>query len=176
MRERLQSSNNANLILLNYDLHSMSVTNACVIPKQFFVLDIIKERKPLATTAKRAGWIGCNILLERVPQAGRVFLVLNGKEQSKDIVLALWKHTLFLRHEKLESRGWLTEIMRCVDAIGKKEFSLREIYEFEHRLHALHPHNRHVRQKIRQQLQLLRDRGYLEFVSRGHYRVRTAGH
>jgi type II restriction enzyme len=31
--------------------------------------------------------------------------------------------------------------------------------------------NRHVRQKIRQQLQVLRDRGYLEFKGKGRYRV-----
>jgi predicted transcriptional regulator of viral defense system len=30
-----------------------------------------------------------------------------------------------------------------------------------------------VKPKIRQQLQYLRDRGYLDFVSRGHYRLRS---
>ena len=38
----------------------------------------------------------------------------------------------------------------------------------------LHPDNRHVRDKIRQQLQVLRDHGYLEFVSRGSYRLRQS--
>ena len=36
----------------------------------------------------------------------------------------------------------------------------------------MHPENRHVRDKIRQQLQVLRDKGFLEFVGRGEYGVR----
>jgi type II restriction enzyme len=62
--------------------------------------------------------------------------------------------------------------MKCVEAIGRHEFELGEVYAFETHLGALYPENRHVRQKIRQQLQVLRDHGYLEFVSRGHYRLR----
>jgi hypothetical protein len=30
----------------------------------------------------------------------------------------------------------------------------------------------HVRDKIRQQLQVLRDLGFIEFLDRGHYRMR----
>jgi type II restriction enzyme len=33
----------------------------------------------------------------------------------------------------------------------------------------LHPHNAHVRDKIRQQLQVLRDLGLLEFLGGGSY-------
>jgi predicted RNA-binding Zn-ribbon protein involved in translation (DUF1610 family) len=43
----------------------------------------------------------------------------------------------------------------------------------EDRLKAIYPNNRHVKQKIRQQLQVLRDLGYLDFVSRGYYRLRS---
>jgi type II restriction enzyme len=63
--------------------------------------------------------------------------------------------------------------MKCVDAIGKHDFQLDDVYAFEAELSRLYPENRHVRQKIRQQLQVLRDRGYLDFVSRGYYRLRT---
>jgi hypothetical protein len=45
------------------------------------------------------------------------------------------------------------------------------VYAFEGALSNLYPNNRHVQQKIRQQLQVLRDRGYLEFLSRGRYRL-----
>jgi type II restriction enzyme len=45
------------------------------------------------------------------------------------------------------------------------------VYRFENRLAGLHPQNRNIRPKIRQQLQVLRDRGLLEFVERGVYRV-----
>jgi len=69
---RLAASNNPSLFLLNYDLKLLSVTNIFVIPKHFFVREIIQERKPLGPTARRAGWVGSNILLNQIP-AKRVF-------------------------------------------------------------------------------------------------------
>src|SRR4051795_9123633 len=77
--ERLAASNNPNLLLMNYDLKSLAVVNLFIIPKQFFVREIIEERKPLAATARRAGWIGCNILLKEIPETGKIFYVRNGE-------------------------------------------------------------------------------------------------
>ncbi len=59
----------------------------------------------------------------------------------------------------------------CVDKLGHKSFSLKEVYAFENFLRKKHPDNRHIKDKIRQQLQLLRDMRYLEFVERGQYRL-----
>ena len=174
MCERLASSNNPNLLLLNYDLAKLSVTNAFVIPKHFFVQEIIEERKPLAATARRAGWIGCNILLNQISASGKIYFVRDGQLQSKDSVLAQWQRTLFLRDQSSEARGWLIEVMKCVESLGKKEFELDDVYAFETQLSRIYPNNRHVKQKIRQQLQFLRDRGYLDFVSRGYYRLRSS--
>jgi type II restriction enzyme len=75
MRERLAARNNPNFLLLKYDPLTSSATDLLVIPKHFFTPDIIEERKPLAATARRAGWIGCNIVLDRIPQSGRIFLL-----------------------------------------------------------------------------------------------------
>jgi type II restriction enzyme len=173
MCARLAASNNPNLFLLNYDLKQLSVTNLFVVPKHFFVREIIEERKPLAATARRAGWIGCNILLDQIPKSGKIFIVRAGQPEPKESVLAQWKKTLFLREEDAEARGWLIEVMKCVELIGKQEFQLDDVYAFESTLSVLYPNNRHVREKIRQQLQVLRDRGYLDFVSRGYYRLRS---
>jgi len=63
MCERLAASNNPNLLLLNYDRARLQVHNAVIIPKHFFIREIIEERKPLRATARRAGWVGCNILI-----------------------------------------------------------------------------------------------------------------
>lgn len=170
---RLSASNNPNLFLLNYDLTQLSVMNFFVVPKHFFVREIIEERKPLAPTARRAGWIGSNILLNQIPESGKIFIVRAGQPLPKEAVLAKWNRTLFLRDQGQEARGWLIEVMKCVEAIGKPEFQLDEVYAFENRLSGLYPGNQNVRPKIRQQLQFLRDRGYLDFVSRGYYRLRT---
>jgi type II restriction enzyme len=171
--ERLAAQNNPNLFLMNYDLEKLSVVNLFVVPKHFFVREIIEKRKPLAATARRAGWIGSNILLSQIPQAGKIFIVRDGQIERKDAVLAKWNRTLFLRDEGQEARGWLIEVMKCVELLGKQEFQLDDVYAFEDRLSQLYPDNRNVRPKIRQQLQFLRDRGYLDFVSRGSYRLRS---
>jgi type II restriction enzyme len=56
MCDRLAASNNPNLMLLKYDRKQLEVTDLFVVPKHFFVREIIEERKPLASTARRAGW------------------------------------------------------------------------------------------------------------------------
>lgn len=81
--------------------------------------------------------------------------------------------TLFLREAGGAARGWLIEVMKAVELIGRPEFTLDEVYAFEARLSALYPANRHVRPKIRQQLQVLRDRGWLEFAGAGRYRLKA---
>jgi type II restriction enzyme len=170
--ERLAANNNPNLLLMNYDRKSRSVVNLFIVPKHFFVQDIIEKRKPLAETARRAGWIGSKILLSRVPDSGKIHIVQNGVIRPKDVVLEEWQKTLFLRSESPETRGWLLDVMKCVEALGKPEFTLDEVYAFERHLGDLYPGNQNVRPKIRQQLQYLRDRGFIEFMSRGNYRLR----
>jgi type II restriction enzyme len=172
MRERLAARNNPNLLLLNYDAVTSSATDLMVIPKHFFTPDIIEERKPLADTARRAGWIGCNIVLDRIPPSGRIFLLKDRMPAPKALVREQWERTLFLRDAGLEARGWLIEVMKAVEAIGRPSFTLEEVYTQEAALQALYPANRNVRPKIRQQLQVLRDQGYLEFLGGGEYRMR----
>jgi type II restriction enzyme len=84
-----------------------------VVPKHFFVRDIIEERKPLSATARRAGWIGSKILLNRIPDAGKIFIVRSGLPEPKEAVLFKWKQTLFLRDQAPEARGSIS----CLVAI-----------------------------------------------------------
>lgn len=84
--------------------------------------------------------------------------------------MVVWA-TLFLHDTRLEARGWLLAVMTAVEAVGKPEFTLDEVYAHEAALAALYPGNHNVRPKIRQQLQVLRDRGWLAFTERrGAYR------
>lgn len=173
--ERLKSETIPNLMLLNYDEQQREMRSVSIVPRHFFVPDIIQQRPPLSPTARRAGWIGSNILLDRIPEAGRIYVLRNGVAEPKDAVLDRWKQTLFLRRAGVEARGWLLEIMKSVDLIGRSEFELGDVYAFEARLSAIYPGNNNVRPKIRQQLQVLRDNGYLEFTGRGRYRLRAGG-
>jgi type II restriction enzyme len=171
--ERLIARNNPNLLLMNYNRNSLSVVNLFIVPKHFFVPEIIEQRKPLKSTARRAGWIGSNILLNKVPEIGKIHVVQNGVIRPKELVLEGWQKTLFLRGKSLEARGWLLDVMRCVESLGKREFTLDDVYAFDQHLSELYPGNQNVRPKIRQQLQYLRDRGLIEFVSRGSYRLKS---
>jgi type II restriction enzyme len=170
MMERLVANNNPSLVLLRYDKTSKAVTNLSMVPKHFFIPEIIQERSPLPPTAKRAGWIGCRILLSRVPKAGRIVVVRDGDLVAKQVVLERWRQTSFLLEERPAARGWLIEVMKCVEAIGSAEFELADVYRFEEHMQHLYPDNFHVREKMRQQLQVLRDARFIEFLGRGRYR------
>lgn len=171
MIERLQSENNPNFFFLTYS-QTYEVQNFLVLPKQFVTVDAIIKRKPLSSVAKRAGWVGCHIDLSKLPSRGKIFLVKNGKVREPEIVSQEFQKTLFLRNQSLPARVWLLEILKCLDKIEDKEFRLEQIYAFESHLKTVFPKNNHIKDKIRQQLQVLRDAGMLEFLGRGRYRKR----
>ena len=170
MIERINSDSNPDFLFLTYDKDSYCVNDVLSVPKHFFIPPIIEKRKPLAETARRAGWVGCNILLETIPKEGRIDIVRNRKELNKADVLDKFKRTSFMGESKLESRGWILDILNCIDKIGSDDFTIDDMYEFEDELKKRHPVNYHIRDKIRQQLQFIRDKGLIEFASRGRYR------
>ena len=134
MIERINAYNNPHFFFLNYSLKEHHVIDFLVIPKHYFVNDIIEKRQPLKETARRAGWIGCNILLQQIPSAGKIYLVKNGEVQSKNLVLNIWAKTAFLENQKKISRGWLIEMIKVVEEIPGNTFTLSEVYKFENRL------------------------------------------
>jgi len=168
MMQRLASGRNPNLLLLNDDAIVGTVTDLCVIPKHLFVASMIERRPPLPVSARRAGWIGCRILLSEVPASGRVWMIRAGIAAAPDAVQAAWNSLVFLRGAT--QRGWLVRTMACIDRFGAQPFTLQDIYAFDGEFAAAFPGNANVRAKIRQQLQVLRDRGQLLFESRGVYR------
>jgi hypothetical protein len=70
----------------------------------------------------------------------------------------------------VSSRGWLIDVLNVARSINKQEFHLSEMYSQDEHLRTLHPKNFHIRPKIRQQLQKLRDMGLLTFIGEGNYR------
>ncbi len=170
MIERINSENNPNFFFLNYSFVTLEVINLLVIPKHYFINDVIETRKALNMNAKRAGWVGCNILLNQIPNSGKIHLVENGNWNNKKDVLNAWSKTLFLSNQKKESRGWIIEIMKILDVIPNKEFNLSDVYKFEDHLKHRFPNNNFIKDKIRQQLQVLRDKGLIEFRGNGIYK------
>jgi type II restriction enzyme len=173
MIARLKSDNNPNFFFLTYDKPTFQIENFLTIPKYFFVPNIIEKRKALNPSARRAGWIGCNIVMSNIPELGKIFYVQDGIVKSKNEVLDKWSKTEFVKStHDIEAKGWLLDVMVGVERIKKNDFSLDEVYSFETYLKAKHPSNNNVKAKIRQQLQFLRDKNVIEFIGRGQYRMK----
>lgn len=170
MIERITSYRNPDFLFMNYSKDTYCVRDLIFIPKHFFVPDIIEKRKPLVETARRAGWIGCSILLEKIPDQGRIFIIKNGREIDKSLVVQKVTHSKQLEFNDIHTRGWIFDILNCINSIMSDVFSITDIYSFTNYLAAKHPKNNNVEAKIRQQLQVLRDLGFIEFLGRGKYK------
>jgi len=57
------------------ELATWRVKNLLLVPSFAFPPSAIIKRPPLAPTTRRAGWIGCNIALNRVPAEARIRVV-----------------------------------------------------------------------------------------------------
>jgi type II restriction enzyme len=76
-----------------------------------------------------------------------------------------------LKEISVAQRGWTLDVLNAIRRLGKTEFTTAEAFAFARELEKLHPNNRHVKNKIRQQLQVLRDLGLLRHIERGIWRL-----
>jgi type II restriction enzyme len=171
MIRAIRESATPHLVVLHYTA-TWTIHNALLVPAFFLAESTIEPRKPLAKTARRAGWIGCNILLSEIPPNGKISLVANGQPIPPITVRSRFSSICGLGTMSPERRGWLVDVLRIVDRIASREFRLADVYRYECKLASLHPSNRNIKAKIRQQLQVLRDLGILQFLGDGRYQRR----
>lgn len=160
-----------NYVFMRYDLGGLRVRDLFVVPRHFLSPDIIEKRAALKATARRAGWVGSNILLYRLPPEARIPMVDGGAAIDPRRVRETWEKFAFFQTLSPKFRGWTSDVLACVRKLNKERFALSEVYAFENELKRLHPGNRHIQPKIRQQLQVLRDNGVLKFEGEGRYQV-----
>jgi type II restriction enzyme len=172
MKRAILEDRTPNLFILHYDLSAWTVRSVVLIPRFAFALSALERRKPLAHEARRAGWVGCNILLGKIPQDARIPVVQDGIPLPHSEVRRAYQRLRPLENLKVDKRGWTLDVLEIVRSLGKTEFTLWEVYSHSGTLTKLHPHNSHVRDKIRQQLQVLRDLGLLSFLGSGSYRLK----
>jgi len=173
MIRAIRADKTPNLLLLQYSTEWL-VKNLLLIPRVFFTESTIEKRAPLGPKARRAGWVGCNILLDRIPDDGKITMVSNASVIAEGRVRKEFSRVRRLADVPPELRGWTLDVLNIVRKLGKSRFSLQEVYAYESDLQALHPRNQHVRPKIRQQLQILRDFGLLRFDGLGSYSIRSS--
>lgn len=174
MIKRISSANNPNFFFLSYNPKTYQVNNLFVTPKYFFTPQLIEKRAALREDARRAGWVGCNILINQLPESGKIQYINNGQLEDKNKILHRWEKTIFLKQQPNNQKGWVLDVMAVIEQLGQKEFYLRELYAFESYFKKLHPDNQNIQAKIRQQLQFLRDKEYLSFLGNGCYRLNNS--
>jgi len=167
MIDRITSLNNPHLLYMEY--LQTQVINLLMIPKFFFIPEIIEKRKPLSPTARRAGWIGCNINISNIPKTGRIEIVFEGFKKKPQQVIDEYQKASLIKTNKIENRSWLLDLLSCIENLPV-EFNLQDVYRFTNILSIKHPNNNNVEAKIRQQLQILRDKRFIKFIEKGVYR------
>jgi type II restriction enzyme len=171
MRDAIRSNRTPNLFIVQYDRKRWVVSNAILIPNFAFSMSAIEKRKALGPDARRTGWVGCNVLLGRIPTDAKIPIVTKGCAIRTSVVRKQYARLRPLETLPSENRGWTLDVLNAVRGLGKSDFALSDIYALETSLAQLYPHNHHVRDKIRQQLQVLRDLGLLVFLGHGRYRM-----
>ena len=158
-------------VLLSYDPQTLQVMSVEVLPRHFLTESAVVARRPLGPGARRAGWVGCTISLEKLPSDARIRLLSDGRLRQRDRVRGDFARFAFLDQASGDSQGWLIDVLTCVRSLGQECFTLFDLYGAAGALQVLHPSNRHVKEKIRQQLQVLRNKGIVEFTAPGIYRL-----
>jgi len=139
-----------------------------------FPPSVIVKRKPLSPSARRAGWVGCNFALNRIPAEARISIVTESRISPAAEVREKFKRVKPLKEISIRQRGWTLDVLNAVRRLGKTEFTTADAYAFTRELEKLHPDNRHVRDKIHQQLQVLRDVGFLIHLGRGEWKLEAS--
>jgi len=166
------SDQTPNLYLLRYKLLEWRVESVLLIPHFAFSLSFIDKRNALSPTARRRGHVGCYFVLDRIPPDAKIPVVHGGEVVPPAEVRKAYKKVRPLEKLDIERRGWTLDVLNIVRSLKKNEFVLSEVYDHADQLTELHPQNHHIHDKIRQQLQVLRDLDLLEFLGSGSYSLR----
>lgn len=172
MRRAAEEGRVPHLLALRYSPASWKAVDLILVPGFAITASCIEMRNPLSPKARRRGWVGCSILLSNVPLDARIPVISGGIPADPGLVRSLFGRVEPLEGLDHQSRGWALDVLHVARSVGKPEFDLQEIYAHSSELRSLHPGNRHVHEKIRQQLQRLRDMGLVEFLGAGHYALR----
>jgi type II restriction enzyme len=167
---RIRNGSVPTLVLMKRD-EGWKIQSLSAVHHLFLTPDVVERREPLSPSARRAGWTGCNIRLDLIGADGRIPIIESGVAVDRKKARERFRQFQPLRDVPPSLRGWATLTLKTIRGLGRPEFSLGDVYARESEFTARYPDNRNVRAKIRQQLQVLRDLGLLEFRGLGQYRL-----
>jgi len=117
MMAAIHEDKTPNFYFLHYDLATWRIQNLLLIPHFAFPPSAIIKRAPLSATARRAGWVGCNIALSRIPVDARILVVEAGRAASPAEVRARFKRVQPLADLPVNLRGWTLDVLNVVAAV-----------------------------------------------------------
>ena len=92
MMDAIRHDETPNFYFMQYELATWRVKNLLLVPSFAFPPSAIIKRKPLSSAARRAGWVGCNFDLSRIPADARIQIVKTVFQGGTDI-LSVSAHT-----------------------------------------------------------------------------------
>ena len=171
MMDRIKNKTAPTIMLMSYSC-DWRVRKLLAVHRLFLTANVIEKRRPLNDFARRSGWQGCNIVIRNIPLEGRIAVVDDGKAVDRVEVRRRFQAVVPLAGLSASQRGWTSLTLLLIRELGKQRFSLADLYAKEAQFGAVFPNNRHLRPKIRQQAQILRDSGLLIFEGKGMYRLK----
>ncbi len=174
MLETIRSNQTPTFLLMQYTL-DWSISRLTAVHHSLISEQAILPRKPLSITARRAGWIGCNILLPAIALVGKIDVVTESILQRPEKTRAAFARLEGIAQLSHTKRAWAATVLNLVYRLSKPSFRLADLYAFESELRTMYPENNNIRPKIRQQLQVLRDNRFIRFVGRGQYQISSGG-
>src|ERR1700680_2401955 len=116
MIRAIRSDRAPHLLLLQYT-KEWYIQNVLLIPRMFFSESIIEKRKPLSPTARRAGGVGCNILLSGIPEDGKIAIVSSGIPEPREQVRREFERVRGLAELPPSLRGWDLYVLKPLRVI-----------------------------------------------------------
>ena len=171
MCQRIRADGTPNLLAMYYDRSNWQVNSLILIPRFAFSEAAIEKRRPARVQGRTKLWVGCNILLGRIPVEARLLVIENGKpvdpRRSEEPMLRVRKPWPRLIPG---SAGHWTCWPQFAPSESNRSLWQRRIH-WKGKWPSSIPPTGHVRQDS-PATQVLRDAGLLDFVGRGAYRMR----
>lgn len=168
MMRTIREGSTPTFLLMEYT-SAWSIAGLRAIHHSLITETTIRARKPLSANARRAGWTGCNILLPAIAIEGQIPIVQHGAFQPKEVSRRAFAKLEHLSSLSAYGRSWAGTLLQMLHTLPDSSFTLSQAYNFVPKLEKLYPRNNHVKAKIRQQLQVLRDAGLIKFLGKGRY-------
>jgi type II restriction enzyme len=121
MKKAILTDETPNLFLLHYQLPHLIVQNLVLIPHFAFSLSLLEKRPQLSASARRAGWIGCSFLLDRIPPDAKISVICTGKAVPRAEVRKAFQKAKPLEKVGIEKRGWTLDVLNVIRSLGRRD-------------------------------------------------------